>query len=71
VAKTRSPEQSQFYLSLFDMLTGSLTQRWVTKGKRIGMSVSCSESWLCNVMPERVQLRHLNRYTGLRLDFQR
>jgi hypothetical protein len=44
------PEEGKFNWSLFD----TPTQRWIAKGKRIAMRVSCSESWLRWATPKWV-----------------
>lgn len=45
------PEEGQFNWSLFD----TPAQRWIAKGKRIAIRVSCCESWLRHATPKWVQ----------------
>ncbi len=45
------PKEGQFNWSLFD----TPAQRWIPKGKRIAIRVSCSESWLRYATPQWVQ----------------
>lgn len=45
------PREGVFNWSLFD----TPAQRWIAKGKRIAIRVSCSESWLRNATPQWVQ----------------
>ncbi|MGC8742725.1 MAG: DUF4832 domain-containing protein [Verrucomicrobiia bacterium] len=44
------PEENRFNWSLFD----TPAQRWISKGKRIAIRVSCSESWLRWATPKWV-----------------
>lgn len=44
------PEEGQFNWSLFD----TPAQRWIAKGKRIAIRVSCCESWLRHATPKWV-----------------
>ncbi len=45
------PQESEFNWSLFD----TPSQRWIPKGKKIAIRVSCSESWMRNATPKWVQ----------------
>ena len=45
------PAEGQFNWSLFD----TPAQRWVAKGRKIAMRVSCSESWMRYATPKWVQ----------------
>lgn len=45
------PQEGQFNWSLLD----TPAQRWIAKGKRIGLRISCSESWLRYATPQWVQ----------------
>lgn len=45
------PKEGEFNWSLFD----SPAQRWIPKGRRIAIRVSCSESWLRHATPKWVQ----------------
>ncbi|HOW74191.1 MAG TPA: DUF4832 domain-containing protein [Phycisphaerae bacterium] len=45
------PQEGQFNWALFD----TPAQRWIAKGKRIAIRVSCSESWLRFATPEWVK----------------
>ena len=45
------PKEGEFNWSLFD----TPAQRWIAKGKRIAIRVSCSESWLRYATPKWVQ----------------
>jgi len=45
------PEEGEFNWSLFD----TPAQRWIAKGKRIAIRVSCCESWLRHATPKWVQ----------------
>ncbi len=45
------PEEGRFNWSLFD----TPAQRWIAKGKRIALRVSCTESWLRHATPEWVK----------------
>jgi hypothetical protein len=45
------PEEGQFNWSLFD----TPAERWIAKGKRIALRVTCSESWMRYATPKWVQ----------------
>jgi hypothetical protein len=45
------PEEGRFNWSLFD----TPAQRWIARGKRIAIRVSCSESWMRNATPAWVE----------------
>ena len=45
------PEEGRFNWSLFD----TPAQRWIARGKRIAIRVSCSESWMRYATPQWVQ----------------
>jgi hypothetical protein len=45
------PEEGKFNWALFD----TPAQRWIAKGKRIGLRVTCSEGWLRFATPEWVR----------------
>src|SRR5512140_2146213 len=45
------PREGQFNWALFD----TPAQRWIAKGKRIAMRVTCSESWIAFATPEWVR----------------
>ncbi|MBI5383832.1 MAG: DUF4832 domain-containing protein [Verrucomicrobia bacterium] len=45
------PKEGEFNWSLFD----TPAQRWITKGKRIAIRVSCSESWIRYATPKWVE----------------
>ena len=45
------PEEGKFNWALFD----TPAQRWIAKGKRIGLRVTCSENWMPFATPEWVR----------------
>jgi hypothetical protein len=45
------PEEGKFNWALFD----TPAQRWVAKGKRVALRVTCSENWMARATPEWVQ----------------
>ncbi len=45
------PEEGKFNWALFD----TPAQRWIAKGKRIGLRVTCSENWMPFATPEWVK----------------
>lgn len=45
------PQEGQFNWALFD----TPAQRWIAKGKRIAMRVTCSENWMAFATPEWVK----------------
>lgn len=45
------PEEGRFNWALFD----TPAQRWVAKGKRVAMRVTCSENWMALATPEWVR----------------
>jgi hypothetical protein len=45
------PKEGEFNWSLFD----TPAQRWIAKGKKIAIRVSCSESWMRHATPKWVQ----------------
>ena len=45
------PEEGRFNWALFD----TPAQRWIAKGKRVALRVTCSENWMPYATPEWVQ----------------
>ena len=45
------PEEGRFNWALFD----TPAQRWIAKGKRVGLRVTCSENWIPYATPEWVK----------------
>jgi len=45
------PEEGRFNWALFD----TPAQRWIAKGKRVGLRVTCSENWIRYATPEWVK----------------